>query len=289
MVRFARNATIFVSTALLLYLGLYGVFCELHYWARTKNDPSAVYVLGDSRTVHGLDIEQLSTSLERPVHSHATHGASVYVLYAMAQLIPDGATVLVNPTLGMIARRRDRVDYRSRLSIQGVMLFAELGYDWWFFNRILADNRYPFAAPHTRVNRDPFPITDGPDLVKRERFERMYLAKSALPHYEKNKVVFEKVMGILLEKGCDVKVVVFPVTPQLDELHDKSMYGELWEELPFLERESRIRLFRDVELPAEPGKNIWYDMDHLNVRGREMMTNWVLENVFKNRVAASPR
>jgi hypothetical protein len=271
----------FLLGLLLVSLVAHQALYRAHYYSRTKNDPRAIYVLGDSRAVHGIDLERLSERLGRPMFSHSTHGASPYSYWAMAEVIPAGATVLLVPSHGMLVRDKEKVSYDSALSLPALGFMAREGYAWWFFQQVFLENRFPFGAPFAKVNREPYEIREEV-VVLRQRFDEIYLSKQAPWHYRPNQRLFLHAVQILVEKGCDVRMLEMPVTPELGALVKGSIYRGLFPDFPELEQLAKVQIYRDVELEQVPGQNIWYDLDHLNIRGRDRMTEWILANVFRN-------
>lgn len=281
--KFFIRLAIHAVTLPLLFILIYRVAFVGHQWVRTKNDPTALYVIGDSRVVHGLDIVTLEEKLGVPVHNYATHGMSAYNMYVVAEVLPPKATVLLAPSLGMFIREREFMSFESGLSIPGMHSMFELGYEWWYFEKILASNRYPFGLGHYRFNREAFPITDGPDLEKTERFRRIYEnMKSPPPWFARNEVLFGQAIEILLAKGCDVRIVEFPVTKELHAMRAESVFANLTDEIEVL-TDPRLKVWTNVEIADPEGRNIYYDMDHLNERGRGLMTAWLYENVLRPR------
>ena len=270
---------VFLLGLLLLAVVSHRALYRAHYWSRTKDDPRAVYVLGDSRAVHGIDIERLSERLARPVYSHSTHGAGPYSYWALAEVIPAGATVLLVPSHGMLVRDKEKVSYDSALSLAALGYMLQEGYGWWYLQQVFLENRFPFGGPFSRVNREPYEIREEM-VVLRQRFDEIYLSKDVPWHYRPNQRLFLHAVQILVEKGCEVRLLEMPVSPDLEALVKGSVYRGLFPDFPELERLSKVQLYRDVALEQTPGQNIWYDLDHLNVRGRDRMTEWILGNVF---------
>ena len=285
---FFLKGFVFLLVGAALYLGVYRACFQFHHWLRTKKDPQALYILGDSRTVHGIDLNLLKRELGREVHSHATHGASVYIMYAMADVIPDGAEVILAPSLGTFARHRELVSYKAGLDVGALLHMAEIGYSSWFYSRILEQNRYPFASPHRDDNFgfEVFEVTETPDLVNIERFHQIFLTKTRPEHMAWNVALFQGVVDRLLDKGCTVHVVEFPVTPELTELREASIFRPLLEEVPAM-RDARLDRYSDIQLRGPPGKNIWHDMDHLNELGMTLMTELVLRDMLDHPVTSS--
>lgn len=275
-----------VGALLVTFLAHRGLY-TLHHYARTKDDPRAIYLIGDSRSVHGLDLERLSERLERPVYSHSTHGASPYSFWALAETVPAGATAFLVPSHGMLVRDKEKVAYDSALSLSALARMAEEGYELWYFEQILLENRFPLGAPFSKVNREPYEIRE--EVVKlRQRFDEIYQAKTAPWHYRPNQRLFLHAVEILLAKGCDVRILEMPVHPELAALVQGSIYRGLFPDFPELERLAGPKIYRDVVLPQTPGQNLWYDLDHLNVRGRERMTEWALVHVFEQAPTLTP-
>ncbi len=279
MKKFLTKFAIHAVTLPVLFLLIYRGAVEGHQWLRTRGATEALYVIGDSRVVHGLDIVTLEDKLGVPVHSYATHGMSTYNIYVVAELLPNGAKVMLSPSLGMFLREKEFMSFESAISLAGVYQLYDLGYEWWYFDKVLTVNRYPFGVQHFRFNREAFPITDGPDLEKSERFRRIYEnLKSPPPRFAKNEQMFERALEIMLDKGCDVRIVEFPLTAELRAMRKASIFSSFTEEIEIL-KDPRLKVWLDVELEDPEGRNIFYDMDHLNERGRGLMTEWVYQNV----------
>lgn len=270
-----------ITLPLLFALAYRGIF-EAHQWIRTKNDPAALYVIGDSRVVHGLDIELLSKRLDEPVHNFATHGMSAYNIYVVADTLPAGARVLLAPSLGMFLRQREFLSFESGLSFKGLLEMARLDYEWWYFEKILVSNRYPLGLQHFRVNREGYPLTDKPDLVKIQRFVELYEGLTEPPErFRKNEALFTKAVELLLAKGCDVRIVEFPITKELRAMREKSIFKDLTTEIEVLS-DPRLRSWTNLELEDREGKNLFWDMDHLNIRGRTAFTEWLIANALSD-------
>ncbi len=280
MKRLLLKSILFLASLPVAYYASYRVLLSGHYWARTKNDPSSVYILSDSRAYHGIDVAVLSQKLGRKVIAHGTHGASAYTIYSMAELVPPGATVIVSPSLGMLFRERERVTYEGAISFTGMSLLYRYGFrDIWWYKRVFLENRYPFASPYFVVNPENLQLKDAP-LSEDARFRSIYAVTEPPAHYEGSKKLLLAALEALLAKKCTVKVLEMPVSPVVAKMHAASIYGPMETELPWL-ADLPVERYLATQIESATGENIWYDLDHLNVRGRSQMTEWVAATLFK--------
>ena len=270
----------FVVSVVGLYLVAHNTLNWGHQHMRTRHDPNAIYMLGDSRVVFGVDRARLSELTGRPIHGYAAEGIGIYAFYALSEKIPDGATVLVGPTLGMFFKPERRLEWRSGLSLGGLRLLVEEGFSTWALKRVLATNREPLQTPYLK-QQDTMPVEPEPNWLETADFRLYKSQKEKPPIFERNQALFTKAVEELLARGCKLKFVDFPVTDKMRSLRAASIYGEVFDEIDVLKDESLpIEKYRVESLPTAPGENLFYDYDHLNVVGARRMSERIARDVF---------
>ena len=157
---------------------------------------------------------------------------------------------------------------------------VRLGYPWWYFQRILSHNRFPLEAPHMATSRFFYENREKPFLAE-ERFREIYDEPERPEDADRNMALFYAAMERLYYRRCTVHVVELPVMPSLEEMHTQSIDKSLGEELPWLRADRRFQFFTGARLEHPEGLNIWNDLDHLNVRGRQLMTRWIAQEVLQ--------
>lgn len=274
--RFFFKLIVFCVSLIPAYLGLHTLISALHHWARTKEDPGAIYVIGDSRTYNSVDVTVLHEALGCPVYSHAQPAMSAYSVLKLAETVPPGATVLLGLSMGMLLRDGESASYRSGFSLHGLMLLLERGNVAWQLRRIFVINRIPVEAPFFRTT-PPLPGAVPRSMAKLEKVRSFYLMPRP-PYFENKRRILSEAVRILLEKGCRIEVVVVPVPGEIEVIREAT-YGSVVDQLEVL-NDPNVRIHTGIELVEPEGRNIWRDADHVNARGRKLMTEYLARHVL---------
>lgn len=274
--RFLSKISVFCLFVIPGYVGAHAIISETHHWIRTKNDPNAVYVIGDSRTYHSVDVSALHEATGRPVYSHAQPAMSAYSVLELSETVPPRATVLLGLSMGMLLRDGESASYRSGFSLHGLSLLLKRGWVVWHLRRIFVINRIPVEAPFFRTT-PPLEGAVPRDLAKLDKVRSFYL-KPRPPYFDHKRQILTEAIELLLEKGCRVEVMVVPVPDEVDAVR-RATYGSIVDQLEILD-DARIRLHLGIQLVEPEGRNIWMDADHMNARGRALMTDYLVKHVL---------
>ncbi len=274
---FFTKAILFSLSVIPLYFGLYELFYEGHHWIRTKNDPSAVYVIGDSRTYNAVDLTALRERTGRQFYSYMQHAMSDYSFIKFAEMVPPGATVLFGPSWGLLLRDKDDASYRSGYSWRGFRMLFEGAGEYWHFRRIFVINRDPLEAPFFKDTPYALDELDEPRTGNREKVRSFYTQPKP-PYFASKKSIATRAIQILLDKGCHLEVIDIPIPADMAAVRNQN-YGSVIEELGLLDRPN-VRVWTGIQLVDPQGKNVWADADHMNQRGRRLMTEFFATKVF---------
>ena len=169
--RLLLKAGLFCGSLVPLYFGLHFLIYESHHYYRTRNDPDAVYIMGDSRTFYGVDITELKKQTGRTIYSYAAHGISGYALLKFAEMVPPKTQVILGVSWQPFRDKKDS-SYRSGYSWRGLKLLWQGTGEYWHFRRIFVVNRVPLEAPLMRETPWTEQETDFFNLEKLENFYR---------------------------------------------------------------------------------------------------------------------
>ena len=278
--KFVAKALLFTFTLVPLYFALHEGLYEAHHWLRTRNDPNAIYVLGDSRTYNAVDLTELRERTGLSFYSYMQHAMSDYSLLKLAEMVPPGSTVLFGPSWGLMLRDREDSSYSSGFSLRGLTNLLRGAGDSWHFRKIFVMNRIPLEAPFFRDTPYPLDELDEPRTGNREAVRGFY-TQAKPPYFEAKKRMVTEALQILLDKGCRLEVVDIPIPADVAAVRDQS-YGSVIDALEVL-RHPRVRIWKDIPLVDPSGRNVWADADHMNGRGRRLMTEFFAGKVFARR------
>jgi hypothetical protein len=275
--QFAAKSAFFLTSLVPLYFVLHTVLYDAHHWLRTRNDPNAVYVLGDSRTYNAVDLTALRERTGKQFYSHMQHAMSDYSLLKFAEVIPPNSTVLFGPSWGLMLRDKDDSSYASGFSRRGLMNLLRGAGEYWHFRRIFVINRIPLEAPFFKDTPYPLDELDEPRTGNRDKVRSFYTQPKP-PYFEAKKKMVTEALQILLDKGCRLEVVDIPVPAEIAAVRNEH-YGSVIDELELRGRPN-VRIWSDIPLVDPHGKNVWADADHMNQRGRRLMTEYFATHVF---------
>jgi hypothetical protein len=250
---------------------------EAHHWLRTRNDPSAIYVIGDSRTYNAVDLTELRARTGRTFYSYMQHAMSDYSFLKFAEMVPPGATVLFGPSWGLLVRDKDDASYSSGYSLKGLRMLLTGAGEYWHFRKIFIMNRIPLEAPFFQDTPYPLDELDEPRTGNQEEVRAFY-TEAKPPWFAAKKQIAEEAIRVLLDKGCRLEVIDIPIPDDLKALRAKQ-YGSVIDELGLVGR-SNVRIWTDIPFQDPEGRNVWADADHMNQRGRRLMTEFFASRVF---------
>jgi hypothetical protein len=271
---FLKKVIVFAISLVPMYFLLHELIYETHHWVRTQNDPDAVYVIGNSRAYHSVDVSALRRATGRPVYSWAQPAMSAYSALKVAEMVPPGATVLFAPSWGMVLRDGKEASFRSGYSLRGLSLLLGGTGEYRHLRRIFVINRSPVEAP--LLQKTP-PLEDSltRDMRKLDAVRAYYLGPRP-EYFETNLKLLSEAARILLEKGCKLEVIAVPVPDEVEEVRNQS-YGSIMNAIDLAHPNACIHPKIDLE-PGE--RNIWKDADHMNSIGRRLMTGYLIEHVL---------
>jgi hypothetical protein len=156
------------------------------------------------------------------------------------------------------------------------MHFRRIG-EYWHFRRIFVINRIPLEAPFFKDTPYPLDELDEPRTGNRDKVRSFYTQPKP-PYFEAKKKMVTEALQILLDKGCRLEVVDIPVPAEIAAVRNEH-YGSVIDELELRGRPN-VRIWSDIPLVDPHGKNVWADADHMNQRGRRLMTEYFATHVF---------
>jgi hypothetical protein len=273
--RFRRYTVAFVATAVAGFaVGAWlPVLAARADAERNFAGDSTVLVWGDSRTQHALDIERIGSAIGRPVWSLSRSGAGPYDLMVMEDLVPDGATVVISPSLAMLTRPAELDSNRVGLSWMALARLWRSGYPIAVLHDIWVNNRYSLRARRSQTH----PTHAAADGILDEHLSayRERLREVDPWIFELKWELLWTSIDRLLARGCDVYLVEAPVSGMFRAERRDSRFGDFSERLARAAAERRVPAFLNVELPRSP--NPMWDHTHLNERGRDQFTGMLLD------------
>lgn len=238
--------------------------------ARADANPDAVWVFGDSRLVLAVDLEELERGWRRPIVPHARGGMGVYDFLVFVEAVPDGATVIVAPSVPLFTR--DEQYNRSGLLWSALWRVGACGYPVSELAGIYANNHYRVALPEPDSPRALIDA-DAPVLDRLDDARRQLHAPEA--RYRRRWLAFWDGIDDLVARGCDVKLVELPVSDALRRAQADSPRAEFTDRLRAAAAARGLDAWVDLQLPTRD--NVMYDIDHLNRRGRTLLTELMLQ------------
>jgi hypothetical protein len=121
----------------------------------------------------------------------------------------------------------------------------------------------------------PYPNNKNPETTEMSAYKQVFnmieLPQYYLPRFE----AIGDGIETLVQKGCRVFVFELPVTEQLKKMQESSIFSHFSEDLNKLESKG-ARVFSNVYIEEGDGNN-FFDLSHLNERGREKFTKILLK------------
>jgi len=245
-----------------------------------KNEQqNPIFVIGDSRSYHGLDCLLLEDLTSRQVITFAKHGAGVYDMTVNAEFVPIGSTVILSPSCATMVRPKSRDKNRSGISITCLQNLYFAGYSFNECAKIISNN-WRIYHPVGRTKTKIYDYSSTPNTKWWPLFEARYSHSKPVAHYETKWTVFEKLIDLLKSKQCQVILVEFPISERLHELRNQSAYKSFTERLKRYQCD-QVLVLSGIKLDAE--KNPFYDDSHLNEYGRELATRWIYDHAFREK------
>ena len=105
MRKFIKKILLFPIGLIIVYTLIY--FCSNTYLNRSFSHKSAVFIWGDSQAYYGIDIKELSNTLEKKVYTSASPGAGIYDFLLFTEQVPKNSEVIVSVSKLVQIRRKE--------------------------------------------------------------------------------------------------------------------------------------------------------------------------------------
>lgn len=275
MKRFIKKIVLFPVGLIMLYVMIYLSYnAYLNHSFSSKN---AVFVWGDSQTYYGIDISELSNSLERKVFTSAHSGAGVYDFLVFTQQVPNDSEVIVSISkLGQI-RRKENDFNRSGLSFWALKELYTEGYSISEIVSIFKLNLKPKRNIFETTKL--FSYSDSMEIgLPLSHFKNYY---EDIPSFlnEKQNLYLEGINN-LIQKRCNISFVEFPYHYNLKKIEDESQIKNITEEFKY-QIKNMFNDFAVDTIEIDKSGNIFKDLSHLNSNGAKDLSNKLGKNILK--------
>ncbi len=275
----------FIKKSLLFFVGL-GILNVLVYFSVYLYhnylffESDAIFIWGDSQMYEGIDLAELSATLDKKVYSSARYGSGVYDFLCFTEHVSKKSEVIIS--VGKLVQiRRKKYDYhRTGLSPKGLFTLWQNNYSNRELFTIIKKNLKPSSYIRAKIKLAPHQDIIKADLPL-EHFQNYY---QQIPSFLKDKQnIYLAGIKNLIEKKCTIIFLEFPYHPQLAEIESESPV--LPETEDFKERiASLFAEFKTDTIFIETNKNIFKDFSHLNQAGANFLSKKIGEKMKGEKV-----
>ncbi len=279
----ANQAIRYLVPVVLIFVAAHHLVIHIHMGRIAEAGADGIYIWGDSRTYRGIDGARIAAGTGRPVVNLSYNGAGIYDFAVIARAIPDNATAILGFSLAMPIRYA-----RFQLNRDGIYLPAVYSLwrngvapgDIW---QILRVNRDWIYGPSVTDSTPPFPdyetIQEKPEQWDKYRY---FFRPMVIPDYFHAQYgVMVEGLALLEKKGVDVRIVEIPGGERIRRVRAASGFRDYSARLRELASE-QVQVHSGFVLESDD--NIYFDFTHLNNRGRQLLTDWMLREVVDDLV-----
>ncbi len=257
----------FILKSLFFPLGLISsytlfYFCSNAYLNSSFTNKNAIFIWGDSQAYQGIDLNKLSTTIEKKVYTSANHGAGVYDFLVFTEQVPENSEVIVSISKLVQVRRKKNDFNRSGLSIWALKKLYHNAYTTKEIISILKPNLKPRS--NIRKSTELYAYSDSIQILNLSNFESYY-QKIPSFFYEKQNIYLTGIQN-LINKNCKISFLTFPYHAELVNIENKSPIKEKTDGLLF-EIGNLFEKFEIDTIKLNKNKNVFRDLSHLNCRG----------------------
>ena len=277
MKKFVKKSLLF-----LMGLGILNVFIYLSVYLYRNQlffESGAIFVWGDSQMYEGIDLAELSTTLDNKVYSSANYGAGVYDFLCFTEQVPKNSEVIMSVSK-LVQVRRKKYDYhRTGLSPKGLFILWQNNYSNRELLAIIRKNLKPSTYIRTKTKLTPYQDTIKPKIPL-AHFQNYY---QQIPSFlaDKQNIYLAGIKN-LINKNCTITFLEFPYHPQLAKVERQSPVLPRTEN--FKERiASLFTEFKTDTIFLKINKNIFKDFSHLNQVGANILSKEMGEKMKEKK------
>lgn len=261
MKRFIRKILLFPVGLIMSYALIY--FSYNLYLNQSFNNNNAVFIWGDSQAYYGIDIEELSNTLERKVYTAANPGAGVYDFLVFTEQVPKNSQVIVSISKLVQIRRKENDFNRGGLSLWALKKLHDNGYSLNEIRSIIQLNLKPRS--HIAESTNLFDYSDSMEIgLPISHFKNYYSEVPSFLHQKQN--LYLTGIENLIKKNCKIAFLEFPYHSKLKNIESQSQIKKKTEDLKY-EIGSLFNSFKVDTVKLDSNKNIFKDLSHLNSVG----------------------
>jgi len=255
-------------------------YCSNSYLNYSFRDKNAVFIWGDSQTYQGIDIEELSNTIDKRVYTSAQPGAGVYDFLLFTKQVPDNSIVIVSISK-LVQIRRKKNDYnRSGLSLWSLSKLYQNNYSLIEIISIAELNLKP--KNNITSTTQLFPYSDSINIapVTLTNFKSYY---QEIPDFlDAKQNLYLTGIKNLINKNCKISFIEFPYHKDLENIENQSPIKKKINDFK-LKVASLFSEFQICTIKIRSDKNIFQDLSHLNCVGAQDLSKKLGVNLFKHK------
>jgi hypothetical protein len=259
-----------------IYFAALSVNNRLLFIRQTNLDPNGVYIWGDSRVYRGIDVVLLKQATNRNVFNYSKHGSGPYDFLVFTYNVPRNSNIILGLSEAMFLRDSTMDLDTNGLVISELLKLFRNGYDAKSIIRIIKRN-LKSSNNYVKIP-EPYPFDTKIKSDEWDLFMSIYNSRDRLDLLDRKIKLFKEGLMTLKNKNCNVKLVVMPISEKLKIEFKKSVYSSEISRNYKVITENGFNVYSSVNLSAN--KNIMYDHSHLNIVGRKLMTDYVVNKMF---------
>ena len=267
MKRFIKKTLFFPIGLIILYAIIY--FCYNAYLNNKFNDQNAVFVWGDSQAYYGIDVKELSNTLEKKVYTSAIPGAGIYDFLLFTEQVPENSEVIVSVSKLVQIRRKENDFNRTGLSFWALKKMYNEDYSINEIYSIIKLNIKP--KRNISETSELFAYSDSMEIgLPISHFEDYY--REVPTFLEQKQDLYLTGIENLIRKNCKVSFLELPYHSKLVNIESQSLIKKETDEFKY-----KIgNLFNDFKMDTislTKDKNVFKDLSHLNSVGAKDLSN----------------
>ncbi len=271
MKRFIKRS---IAHCCLILTASFVIFFIVTYLQNGDKKKGAIYIWGDSIIHHAIDPSLLSSLTNKQVLTASHNGAGIYDLIAVSKYIPDSSVFFIGWSEFMLVKNPE-VEYNRTVFSLSALWKTKYNFPSISLKNLFFDNLKQNKIFSTHTTALPFADTIVCTQTM-DSFSEMFLDTSFINIKNQMLVCEFKKMA---DRDIQVIFLKFPITAELDELIKNSNCWNLITEFEKNVTETKnISLIDFREFCYH--KNIFYDFNHLNSLGRNLISKKIYKEMF---------
>lgn len=267
MKRFIKKTLFFPIGLILLYAIIY--FSYNAYLNNKFNDQNALFVWGDSQAYYGIDVKELSNTLEKKVYTSAIPGAGIYDFLLFTEQVPENSEVMVSVSKLVQIRRKENDFNRTGLSFWAL---KEMYKEDYSINEIFSIFKLNIK-PKRNISEVSklFAYSDSMEIgLPISHFEDYY--REVPTFLEQKQELYLTGIKNLIKKNCKVSFLELPYHSKLVNIESKSLIKKETDEFKY-KIGSLFSNFKMDTISLNHKKNVFKDLSHLNSVGAKDLSS----------------